>query len=94
MQVGQQVNDGLLLVPEEEDEEVVDPKGKGKAREGKKVGGEQGGRTKAALAWVQRVLDLKDKFDTLLAKAFGADKAFEKSINDVRSRWLWVRGGS
>jgi len=45
-----------------------------------------GARTKAALAWVQNVLDLKDKFDTLLARAFGSDKAFEKIINDVRLR--------
>lgn len=40
-------------------------------------------RTKAALAWVQNVLDLKDKFDVLLIMAFASDKAFEKSINDV-----------
>ena len=48
--------------------------------------GAVGARTKAALAWVQNVLDLKDKFDTLLARAFGSDKAFEKIINDVRLR--------
>lgn len=40
-------------------------------------------RTRAALGWVQNVIDLKDKFDTILDKAFSADKAFEKSINDV-----------
>lgn len=48
------------------------------------AGGAVGARTKAALAWVQNVLDLKDKFDTLLARAFANDKAFEKIINDVR----------
>ncbi|GAA5944285.1 hypothetical protein JCM3775_003311 [Rhodotorula graminis] len=47
--------------------------------------GAVGVRTKAALAWVQNVLDLKDKFDTLLARAFGSDKAFEKIINDAFS---------
>ena len=31
------------------------------------------------------MLDLKDKFDVLLADAFASDKAIEKSINDVRS---------
>lgn len=47
------------------------------------AGGPINAKTKAALAWVQDVLDLKDKFDTLLDKAFAGDKAFEKSINDV-----------
>ncbi|TNY24532.1 Cullin-domain-containing protein [Rhodotorula diobovata] len=49
------------------------------------AGGAVGARTKAALAWVQNVLDLKDKFDTLLARAFANDKAFEKIINDAFS---------
>ena len=47
------------------------------------AGGPINAKTKAALVWVQDVLDLKDKFDTLLEKAFASDKAFEKSINDV-----------
>lgn len=97
---GKQVNDGLLVVAGD-DEEADDPKGKGKAREGApappaakaapgarpKAAGEgtAGAKTKAALAWVQNVLDLKDKFDVLLADAFASDKAIEKSINDVRS---------
>jgi cullin 3 len=38
---------------------------------------------KAALGWVQNVLDLKDKFDTILKDAFALDKDFEKTINDV-----------
>ncbi|BGP38828.1 hypothetical protein JCM10449v2_002766 [Rhodotorula kratochvilovae] len=78
--------------------EEEDVKGKGKAPEGE---GDAGGkkkpadagagagalnaRTKAALAWVQNVLDLKDKFDVLLARAFANDKAFEKVINDAFS---------
>ncbi|KAK4704943.1 hypothetical protein P7C70_g1265, partial [Phenoliferia sp. Uapishka_3] len=77
---------------------VEDLKGKGKAREGatmvkgaagpavkgKSVNeGAAGAKTKAALAWVQNVLDLKGKFDTLLAEAFASDKAMEKSINDA-----------
>lgn len=101
---GKQVNDGLLLVGgEEEDVVEVDPKGKGKAKakEGapvKKAPGEGavGAKTKAALTWVQNVLDLKDKFDRLLAEAFASDKAMEKSINDVRRRvlpfWCFVVG--
>ncbi|KAK4051822.1 hypothetical protein OIV83_002527 [Microbotryomycetes sp. JL201] len=42
-------------------------------------------RLKAAIGWVQNVLDLKDKFDTILQKACSADMAFEKSINDAFS---------
>ncbi|KAM0788414.1 hypothetical protein ACM66B_001551 [Microbotryomycetes sp. NB124-2] len=42
-------------------------------------------RLKAAIGWVQNVLDLKDKFDTILQKACFSDKAFEKSINDAFS---------
>ncbi|TKA58299.1 hypothetical protein B0A53_00036 [Rhodotorula sp. CCFEE 5036] len=49
------------------------------------AGGPINAKTKAALAWVQDVLDLKDKFDLLLEKAFAGDKAFEKSINDAFS---------
>ncbi|KAK4058456.1 hypothetical protein OIO90_000615 [Microbotryomycetes sp. JL221] len=42
-------------------------------------------RLKAAIGWVQNVLDLKDKFDTILKKSCMSDKAFEKSINDAFS---------
>ncbi|GJN87607.1 hypothetical protein Rhopal_000562-T1 [Rhodotorula paludigena] len=59
---------------------------------GKKLGaaapGPLNAKTKAALDWVQNVLDLKDKFDTLLARAFGSDKAFEKAINDAFSTFV------
>lgn len=69
-----------------EDEEPGAAGGGGGAT-GKKPAAPAGGpinaKTKAALAWVQDVLDLKDKFDLLLEKAFAGDKAFEKSINDV-----------
>lgn len=95
--IGKQINEGVSLAPEPETR-AEDAKGKGKATdegEGLKKKPEAGGainaKTKAALAWVQNVLDLKDKFDTLLAKAFASDKAFEKSINDVR---LFVRAHS
>ncbi|BGO96947.1 hypothetical protein JCM10021v2_000583 [Rhodotorula toruloides] len=89
--IGKQINEGVSLAPEPETR-AEDAKGKGKAAdesEGAKKKPEAGGainaKTKAALAWVQNVLDLKDKFDTLLAKAFASDKAFEKSINDAFS---------
>ncbi|KAI1310223.1 Cullin-3 [Mortierella claussenii] len=36
-----------------------------------------------ALRWVQEVLDLKERFDIILAEAFAKDKSFEKSINSA-----------
>ncbi|GAA6027978.1 hypothetical protein JCM8097_001811 [Rhodosporidiobolus ruineniae] len=86
--IGKQVNDGLQL--QQADEGDADPKGKGKAKEdagvpAKKPEGPVNAKTKAALGWVQNVLDLKDKFDLLLAKAFASDKEFEKSINGAFS---------
>ncbi|KAL8286410.1 hypothetical protein RQP46_004427 [Phenoliferia psychrophenolica] len=97
---GKKVNEGLLVVGADDDGEAEDPKGKGKAREGgapKAPGapkakasseGAVGAKTKAALAWVQNVLDLKDKFDVLLADAFASDKAMEKSINDAFTEFV------
>lgn len=43
-------------------------------------------RARSALNWVQNVLDLKLKFDTILEKACSSDKAFEKSFNDVSAK--------
>lgn len=86
------MNDGLAFVLNENEVEGEGEgdvegggKGKGKAAEGaKKVAAEASGeKTRAALAWVQSVLDLKDKFDRMLAEAFNSDKEFEKSINEV-----------
>ncbi|GAA6008585.1 hypothetical protein JCM10207_007167 [Rhodosporidiobolus poonsookiae] len=90
--IGKQVNEGIDALGGTGGE---DPKGKGKAREGAEEDdagkkkdaavGPVNARTKAALGWVQNVLDLKDKFDTLLAKAFNSDKDFEKAINTAFS---------
>jgi cullin 3 len=40
-----------------------------------------------AIRWVQEVLDLKDKFDEVLEKAFVSDKAFQTTFNGV-SKWI------
>lgn len=83
MRVGKQVNDGLLIIIEEEVvEEELDPKSKGKGKAG--APDISGAKAKAALSWVQNVLGLKEKFEIMLVQAFHSDKAFEKSINDVR----------
>ncbi|CEQ41447.1 SPOSA6832_03156, partial [Sporobolomyces salmonicolor] len=99
VKVGRGVNEGVALIPESGEGEA-DPKGKGKEKDGEEGGaaarkkgdaaaaGPVNAKTKAALGWVQSVLDLKDKFDGLLEKAFSGDKAFEKAINDAFSTFV------
>lgn len=62
-----------------------DIKGKGKAKAAGAGSGSSGaaGALASALRWVQDVLDLKDKFDVLLDKAFWGDKSIQTSINEV-----------
>ncbi|GAA5912517.1 hypothetical protein JCM6882_004789, partial [Rhodosporidiobolus microsporus] len=102
--IGKQVNEGVNFVQsaaagadEDAPAGAADAKGKGKAKEddpaAKKkeaaaAAGPVNARTKAALGWVQNVLDLKDKFDTLLEKAFASDKEFEKAINGAFSSFV------
>lgn len=57
-----------------------DPKGKGKA---KAPANNAASAMSAALRWVQEVLDLKDKFDSILDQAFSGDKAVQGSINEA-----------
>ncbi|BGP14809.1 hypothetical protein JCM10213v2_002764 [Rhodosporidiobolus nylandii] len=86
--IGKKVNEGLSVPGLGED----GGKGKGKAPAmeedapaKKPAEGPVNARTKAALGWVQGVLDLKDKFDDLLERAFGGDKEFERTINNAFS---------
>ncbi|GAA5852604.1 hypothetical protein JCM8547_002559 [Rhodosporidiobolus lusitaniae] len=93
VEIGKQVNEGVVQLSSAADAEDADPKGKGKAKEddgAKKAAapGPVNAKTKAALGWVQNVLDLKDKFDTLLEKAFSSDKEFEKAINAAFSEFV------
>ena len=63
------------------DDEVEDVKGKGKAK-----APNTGAQTlQLALKWVQDVLDLKDKFDTLWTQAFRSDREIETGMNEVSS---------
>ncbi|KAF9292151.1 Cullin-3 [Mortierella alpina] len=41
-----------------------------------------------ALRWVQEVLDLKERFDTILVSAFGKDKSFETAINSAFEQFI------
>lgn len=81
--VGKQVNEGLSLSMEEPEVVVKAEDGAEARPKPKAPDGPINAKTKAALGWVQNVLDLKDKFAALLAEAFASDKAFEKIINDV-----------
>ncbi|WVR09639.1 hypothetical protein IAU60_006712 [Kwoniella sp. DSM 27419] len=57
-------------------------KGKGKAKSSA-VASPAANALSAALRWVQDVLDLKDKYDDILDKAFGGDRQVQVSINEA-----------
>jgi cullin 3 len=62
----------------EDGDEMVAAKGKGKAAAG-------GARqiVTVAIKWVQDILDLKDRFDTILLKSFRDDKQVQTSLNEA-----------
>lgn len=83
---GKAINDGATRVADsgpgmdmDEDKDPKDPKGKGKAKPPSAVAT----ALSQALRWVQDVLDLKDKFDTILDHAFAGDKQVQASVNEV-----------
>lgn len=79
---GKAINAGAASVvagDDEGDEDKADPKGKGKA----KAPSAAATNLAQALRWVQDVLDLKDKFDKILEKAFMDDKQVQASINEA-----------
>ncbi|KDE04922.1 hypothetical protein MVLG_04678 [Microbotryum lychnidis-dioicae p1A1 Lamole] len=86
--IGKQVNNGLKVIPDEpraqaDEMNEANPnaaKDKAKAKAKEASGAVVNAKTKAALGWVQNVLDLKDKFDRILRDAFAGDKVLEKSI--------------
>ena len=57
-------------------------KGKTRARNG--TSSNAAGALSSAIRWVQDTLELKDKFDSLLLKAFSGDISIQTSINEVR----------
>lgn len=74
--------DGETVGVDEEAEAVMDakPKPKGKARLG---GGGIAQSTALALKWVEDVLALKDKFDTVLNTCFRNDRDLEGGMNEA-----------
>lgn len=81
---GKAVNEAAMAEPEAgpsnsgQQEDGDDTKGKGKAK-----APTASGALSSALRWVQDVLDLKDKFDLILNKAFASDMLVQMSINEV-----------
>lgn len=71
------------------DEALDDAKGKGKAKP-KEAISSSASALNAALRWVQEVLDLKDKFDTVLLDAFEDDKSIQTAINEVCFSSIWT----
>ncbi|WWC91937.1 uncharacterized protein L201_006889 [Kwoniella dendrophila CBS 6074] len=72
-------NDGI----EEENDNTGGGKGKGKAKAISSSPTSAGNALNSALKWVQDVLELKDKFDSILETAFMGDKQVQVSINEA-----------
>ncbi|KAI0331890.1 Cullin-domain-containing protein [Cubamyces sp. BRFM 1775] len=66
---------------QDEDAAETSAKGKGKAKARPPNAGAQ--TLALALKWVQDVLDLKDKFDTIWSKAFQNDRELESGLNEA-----------
>jgi cullin 3 len=49
---------------------------------------EENGQNNNAIAYVQNLLDLKDRFDTFLVKSFGQDAHFKKVIQGCFEHFL------
>lgn len=61
-----------------------DPKGKGKAKT-------PVNSVTPATEWVERVLDLKDKFDSVWRKALQSDREVEIAINEASKNYNFIR---
>ncbi len=77
---GKIINESSVAVDFVEGAEQVelDPKGKGKAKA-------PVNSVTPATEWVERVLDLKDRFDSVWRKAFKSDREVEIATNEVAS---------
>ena len=65
---------------DQDEEEPEDAKGKGKGKARAQTGSQT---LQLALKWVEDVLQLKDKFDSIWAKAFRSDREIESSMNEA-----------
>jgi cullin 3 len=71
--------DGIDMEVDGDEADNASRKGKGKARPPNPVAQ----TLSLALRWVQDVLGLKDKFDTIWRKAFNNDREVESALNEV-----------
>ncbi len=72
---GHEINQSSLSM--ENDDAMGDKKGKGKAAPAAQM------TLALALKWVQDVLELKDRFDSIWSKAFNCDRELESGLNEV-----------
>ncbi|KAF8920321.1 Cullin [Mucidula mucida] len=72
---GHEINQSSLSM--ENDDAMGDKKGKGKAAPAAQM------TLALALKWVQDVLELKDRFDSIWSKAFNCDRELESGLNEA-----------
>ncbi|CDO78180.1 hypothetical protein BN946_scf184797.g6 [Trametes cinnabarina] len=84
---GKEINDastGLAVDGgESQDEEVGEASAKAKGKAKARAPNAASQTLVLALKWVQDVLDLKDKFDTIWSEAFARDRELESGLNDA-----------
>ncbi|OJT11444.1 Cullin-3 [Trametes pubescens] len=67
----------------QEDEAAAEPSAKAKGKAKARPPNPASQTLALALKWVQDVLDLKDKFDTMWSKAFQSDRDLESGLNEA-----------
>lgn len=67
----------------QEEEAAAEPSAKAKGKAKARPPNPASQTLALALKWVQDVLDLKDKFDTMWSKAFQSDRDLESGLNEV-----------
>ncbi|WWC64830.1 uncharacterized protein I303_107444 [Kwoniella dejecticola CBS 10117] len=81
---GSSIEAGPSTIDQDDDQAEGTGKGKGKEKERERPKTTPANNAlSSALKWVQDVLDLKDKFDTILDSAFMGDKQVQVSINEA-----------
>ncbi|KAI9061290.1 Cullin-domain-containing protein [Trametes sanguinea] len=84
---GKEINDASTGLgadgAESQEEEVAEPSAKAKGKAKARPPNAASQTLALALKWVQDVLDLKDKFDTIWSKAFARDRELESGLNDA-----------
>ncbi|KAI0359841.1 Cullin-domain-containing protein [Trametes cingulata] len=84
---GKEINDASAGLAgdgaESQEEEAAEPSAKAKGKAKARPPNPASQTLTLALKWVQDVLDLKDKFDTIWRKAFQGDRDLESGLNEA-----------